>query len=71
MPRQKPRNRGSPRNNTTRPSPWFSTTAHAVPFNKRSVFPGQLNPESVSESSVNTTGFAPFFDCFQNVVPSR
>src|SRR6266850_58906 len=71
-PRQNARNSGSLRNSTTRPEPWFSTTAHVVPLRSRAVLSGQVNPESTREStgSVKVTAFAPLFDGRQNVSPS-
>src|SRR5437867_7935988 len=71
-PLQKARNSGSLRNSTTRPLPWFSTTAHVVPLRSRAVLSGQVKPESTSEStgSVKVTTFAPPFDGRQNVSPS-
>ena len=65
------RNSGSPRNSTTRPLPWFSTTAHAVFASSRSVLSGQTKPASNRESAANATGLAPPCDGFQNVDPSR
>jgi len=70
VPRQAARNSGSPRNSTTLPLPWLSTAAHVVPLSSRSVLPGQVKPDSVRESPVNVTGFAPPLDGCQNVAPS-